>query len=135
MASASAISSVCSVVSDFHYDNSRRRDLVVLVRRDFDLHRLLFADCQRSDDAAVQTLDHLLFFQRRHADQHGNAIAEQRDDTVLAGAERQRHRRQHVLAFEAGGLDPVAEQQRPHRNAARGRWRQIAHDTLEFVIT
>jgi hypothetical protein len=104
-----------------HDDNSRRRELVVLVRRDLDLDGLFLAHLDRADDPAVQAADDRLLFQGRHADQHRNAIAEQRDDTVLAGAKRQRHGRQHVVAFEAGGLDPVAQQQRPHGNAARGR--------------
>jgi hypothetical protein len=42
---------------------------------------------------------------------------------MFAGAKRQRDGRQHVIAFKACGLDPVAEQQRPDGNAAFARYR------------
>jgi hypothetical protein len=41
--------------------------LIVFIRSDLDLDRLLFADFYWADDAAIQLLDVLLFFERRHA--------------------------------------------------------------------
>ena len=111
-------------------DNSQWRELFVFVRRDLDMSDFLLAGLYRTDDTAIQPAYDLVLFQRRHADKDGNAIAKQRNNSLLSGAERQRQRRQYVAAFQTRGLDPVAKQQRPHGNATLVRYRQIAHNNL-----
>src|ERR1700722_8061986 len=119
----------------FEDDDARWRELFVFVRRDLDLHDLLFAWLYRTDDAAVQPAYDLVLFERRHADEDGNAIAKQCNDSRFSGAERQRQRRQYVAAFQARGLDTVAKQKRPDGNVLLARYRQIDHEILVFGMT
>ena len=60
----------------FDHDRARRRDLIVALRRDFDLHGLFFARLDRPDDAAIQAADDLVLLERRHPDHDGDAVAE-----------------------------------------------------------
>src|SRR5580704_12547540 len=119
----------------FEDDDARWRELFVFVRRDLDLNDFLFAWLDRTDDAAVQPAYDLVLFERRHADQDGDAIAKQRNYSLFSGAERQRQRRQNVAAFQARGLDTVAEQERPDGNALLARYRQIDHENSVFRMT
>src|ERR1700722_3341079 len=119
----------------FEDDDARWRELFVFVRRDLDLHDLLFAWLYRTDDAAVQPAYDLVLFERRHADKDGNAIAKQRNNSLFSGAERQRQRRQYVAALQARGLDTAAKQKRPDGDALLARYRQIDHEILVFGMT
>src|ERR1700719_1877702 len=116
-------------------DDTRGREQFVLVGRDFDLNGFLFTRLYRTDDAAVQAAYNLVLFERRHADKDGDAIAEQGDNSLRSGAERQRQRRQYVASFQARGLDTVAKQKRPYGNALLARYRQIDHENLVFGMT
>jgi hypothetical protein len=94
------------------------------------LNGFFLAGLDRADDPAVQPADDFLLFERLHADRDHHAIAKQRDNPMLAGVKRQRNGRQHVVTLKAGGLDPVAEQERPDGDAAFAHRGGIAHRSV-----
>ena len=101
-------------------DRPARRDLVVLVGRQFDDRRLLLVPGELADDALPERADHVVLLERREADEHGDAVAEQRDEPVLAGPKGEGDRRQDVRALEARDVEAVAEQERSGGDAGAG---------------
>src|SRR5262249_51343196 len=98
-----------------------------LVGRNLDAGRFLLALLERADDPPVELPQHLVLFERRHADEDGDAIAEERDDPAVTGAERHWNGRKDVVALKPDGVDTLANQQSARNNAAFGLNGLIAH--------
>ena len=93
-------------------DRAARRDLVVPVGRELDDRGLLLVAGELADDALAQAADDLVLLERREADQHRDAVAEEGDEAVLAGPEGEGGRGEHVAALEPGDVEAVAQQER-----------------------
>ena len=84
---ASAMTIRRSVESCLMIDRAAGRDLVVPVGRDLDDRGLLLVAGELAPDALAQAADDLVLLERRQADENGDAVAEEGDEAVLAGAE------------------------------------------------
>ena len=87
-------------------------------------------------DALAQAADDLVLFERREADQHRDAIAEQGDEPVLAGPEGEGSRGEDVAALETRQFEAVAQKKGAgghalvlHRRAGRGERLGHGHAT------
>ena len=71
----------------------------------------------------------MLFFQRREADHHGDAEAEQGGHALAADPEGERKRGQHVRPLEPGRVDAIAHQQGAGRESGLsfGGRRHVIH--------
>ena len=92
-------------------DRPARWDLVVLVGRQFDGRRLLLVPGELPDDPLPERADHVVLFQRREADEHGNPVPEQRDEPFLAGPKGEGIRRQDVRALESCDFETVSQEE------------------------
>src|SRR4030081_1809670 len=71
------------------------------------------------DDAVAEAAAHLVFLDRREADQDHDAVAEHDRVSVGADPECERSGRDDVAALEARGVDALAQMQGPSGDARR----------------
>ena len=95
------------------------RDRLVAVGGDFEDRGFVFEPVAQPADARLQLVEHVLLFERRQADHHRDAEAEQGDHAVGAGVESERQRGDHVGPLEPGRVDAVADEQRAGGQARR----------------
>jgi hypothetical protein len=119
-----------------HHDRAARRDLLVALGVDLDRGGFLLHTLETAGDPRAKTPQHFILLERREPDQHDHAVAEQHAISGGPNLERERRRRDHVAALEAGGVDPFAQQQgtggesRGRGGWGGGRWKRQPCATL-----